>query len=551
MFSATPHRKVWHPLWGGGSLIRIEGTDWIIRLEPSGKCIRIPTDKRFEFEVGPVTVPSVVNGDSTQVASSAKTDARVPAGNNPSHDERADLRLGIREPLQKPHSNASPILDVGRAPIAPPRPEVAASAAFGAAAWSGIATWYKRRAIESLANGLPPAVAIGRQLAVDFDSTVDGIDRFLHDVSVDGGCAVLVKGSYGQGKTFALRCLEEIALEAGYIVARTEIDATENRLNKPPHIYRDLLRHIRVPQHPGRGAAALAQAANIGIKKQIGAHGFESDYRRQWLERNLGCRPLAWLLADPQVDTKPELIGLLACEPGVSATVARRAHCINVEPRMWPAFNAGTQGDFGSYLLSGIGRLARLMGLQGLILVMDEMEKWQDLNWKEQSQAGNLLGGLIWGATERTNRARLPTFHRASWTGASNHYPQGLTHSGRGGGFPFSTEPPSHIGLAIAITPRSEEQSPEKYWAEFGPLRQISLPQLDTTKLRQYCARVGPLFADAYDARPPASHEMDEIKDDAVRLWRTHGELTNRAAVQSSVAAFHSWRERSVLCDQA
>ena len=46
-----------------------------------------------------------------------------------------------------------------------------------------------------------------------------------------------LKGAYGQGKSFALTMLEEVACESGFVTARTEIDAAENRLSKPHHIY--------------------------------------------------------------------------------------------------------------------------------------------------------------------------------------------------------------------------------------------------------------------------------------------------------------------------
>jgi hypothetical protein len=200
---------------------------------------------------------------------------------------------------------------------------------------------------------------------------------------------------------------------------------------------------------------------------------------------------------------------------------------------MWPAFSAGTQGDFGSFLLSGIGRLARLIDLKGLVVILDEMEKWQDLNWNEQSRAGNLLGGLIWAATERKDRRRR------------ERYPGGLTHSTRCNGYPFSTEANCHVGLAIAMTPRSEEDDPERVWSQYGPLLDVDLPQLTIPKLRQYCRRVAALFSEAYGTPAPSSDELDEISDDAVNLWRAYGELTNRFAVQSAVAAFNNWRDRT------
>src|SRR5262249_13161591 len=151
---------------------------------------------------------------------------------------------------------------------------------------------------------------------------------------------------------------------------------------------------------PG-GACGLVRRT----REKIG-QTFESahvDWRRaievrRLLEKEIQCKPLAWLLSGLAAREKPELIGLLACEPGATVALARDAHVLGRSAGDWPAFSAGTQGDFGSYLLSGVGRLARFLGYRGLIVILDEMEKWQDLDWNAQCRAGNLLGGLIWAA---------------------------------------------------------------------------------------------------------------------------------------------------------
>ena len=118
----------------------------------------------------------------------------------------------------------------------------------------------------------------------------------------------------------------------------------------------------------------------------------------------LGCRPLSRLLSDSGLMNKPTLLNLWNCDPSVSSPRGRAAHVWTPPPHFWPAFSAATQGDFASFLLSGLGRLARVLGFKGLLIIMDEMERWQDLNWAEQSKAGNLLGGLIWGATARQGK---------------------------------------------------------------------------------------------------------------------------------------------------
>jgi hypothetical protein len=234
-----------------------------------------------------------------------------------------------------------------------------------------------RRVIESLRIGLPSLDGNTRQLAVGFCETEKLINWFLKDVDEEGGGAMTLKGAYGQGKTFALNLLEDVGREAGFITARTEIDATENRLNKPHHIYRDLMRNLRLPEVSGRGARGLVQKVQTVLQHKCLGAGYQ---RRDWLEEQLGCFPLAWLLSDPKLLDKPELIGLLEGDPGYPVRRARDRHASPAIARIWPSFTAGTQGDFASFVLSGIGRLSRLLGYKGLVVIMDEMEKWYELN---------------------------------------------------------------------------------------------------------------------------------------------------------------------------
>lgn len=387
---------------------------------------------------------------------------------------------------------------------------------------------HARRTIESLRIGLPSLDGHTRQLAVGFNEMNTFIEDFLSRVAEDGGSAITLKGAYGQGKTFALAMLEEVAHREGFMTARTEIDATENCLNKPHHIYHDLMRNLRLPDTDGQGARVLAQKVNTLLLHKCTGTLFQ---RQHWLEANIGCFPLAWLLSDPQLLAKSELIGLLEGDLNYPIGRARKRHAITPVSRTWPAFTAGTQGDFASFVLSGVGRAARMLGYKGFIIIMDEMEKWHELNWAQQSQAGNLLGGLIWGATaEDGNRGMFD-------------HPDNINHSNRCGGYAFTTERRCHTGIAIAMTPREYDVS-DHLWSSYGPIFKATVPTLNERKLIEYCSHVVPLFAEAYGVSEPPPDELRKISSEAVGIWRTHGELNTRYGVQAAIAAFDHWRDR-------
>jgi hypothetical protein len=387
---------------------------------------------------------------------------------------------------------------------------------------------HARRIIQSLRVGLPSLDDRTRQLAVGFEETKRFIRRFLTDIGQEGGGAMTLRGSYGQGKTFALRMLEELALENGFLTARTEIDATENCLNKPHHIYHDLMRTLRIPKATGSGAPILAEKVVRHLDSECGR---SPDRRTLYLEAKVNSYPLDWLLSDPDLLQKPELVGLFAADPQYPASRARANHCTLADSTIWPAFTAGTQGDFASYLISGIGRISRMLGHQGLVVIMDEMEKWHELNWAQQVQAGNLLGGLIWASTAETGKRR------------PEDQPVELIHSGRGGGFPFTTNNRCHVGIAIAMTPR-DDYDDSQLWSHFGPVLYAEVPTLTAKKLEDYCTRVMPLIAEAYGLREPTSEELKDISEEAIAIWRTHEEWNTRYGVQAAIAAFDHWRDR-------
>lgn len=548
-----------HPQLGPGELLRVEVMDWIVRYAVNGKIYRYPVASRTHLTVVEDRTPDR-RFTRLHEPPAASTSERVPAAavastTYPALPPQSKV-VRLRDPgpaAEAPPQRPDPLPTSPPQPQPPhdvrPRPSPSASAGDRVATpppppsqphphSSQLHRQKALRVVESIRNGLPPVYAEARQLAVGFDGISRHVRNLLADVDAEGGRAMIIKGAYGQGKTFGLKLLEETALEANFAVVRTEIDATENRLNKPHHIYRDLMSHLRVPDVAGQGRVALTTLVSRTLRELRDATaGLAEHEDSSWasfliLNKATGCRPLSWLLSDPDVLDRPPLMGLLSCELVDSLAASRACHCKPGGPDDWPAFSAGTQGDFASFLLSGVGRLCRFAGYKGLIIVMDEMEKWQDLNWKEQSQAGNLLGGLIWGATAEVGKR-----------GYADH-PPSIGHSGRGR-YPFTTPQRNHIGIAIAMTPRGYAD-PETLWQKYGLLEIAHLPELTEKRLVEYCERLAAQYAVAYGLDSPQNGQLVAIAKNAVTMWKRRGELTTRSGVQSVIAAFDAWRDKSV-----
>jgi hypothetical protein len=464
-----------HPCLGECRLERIEGMTWVLR-DANNRLLSVPVSRRREFSI-----------------------------------------LDIR-PMHGPSA-------AGIVPPAAPPPALLPSADQNRL----------RRMFESIRTGLPPADGELRHLAVGVQSLDDLGRSFLEGVCPGHGAVRIVRGAYGHGKSFALRLLQADALQKGFLVARTEIDASENQLNKPHHVYRDLMRNLRIPGSTEGGSRALAQM----VHSHLCARALPSEAARVYLQNHIECRPLAWLLSDLALLNKEELLGLLAADPNVPPHIARKTHVLSGQPRDWPKFTAGTQGDFASYVLSGVGKVGRLLGFKGLVVIIDEMEKWQDLHWRAQTQAGNLIGGLIWAATGTAgNRQRGTDYH------PNPAQPEALSHSLLCGGYPFTTESPCHMGLVIAMTPRGDE-GPEEMWRHYGPLEFFDLPPFTTTHIRDYLARVTPDYCAAYGVPAP---DLSAIEKTVVSDWLHRSDGSVRSGVQSAVAVLDAWRDS---CDGA
>jgi hypothetical protein len=189
------------------------------------------------------------------------------------------------------------------------------------------------------------------------------------------------------------------------------------------------------------------------------------------------------------------------------------------------------------------------LGFQGLVVILDEMEKWQDLDWKAQARAGNMLGGLIWGATAAVGRRECRKrpqvfygqgaswqFQRAGWEGCD--HPQSLGHSRSCGGSRFTTPNTCHLGLAIAMTPRGV--GPEHEWKQYGLLDIVDLPQFGVRDFLDCFEKTKRIFVQAYGL---ATDAPSDVLAAAFGQWRLRDDYSPRNAVIAIIEALDRWRE--------
>lgn len=572
-----------HDRLGECELVRIEGVDWVVRSCENGKLYRVPPSRRHDFvpiDADRLTsfeaADPLMNSDNRQKGLSVTSDDGVKrllrALRNGNRREKPVVRDAVKAPTPvtlKPYNadaKSESSCDVGvpfrpDTPLSPPlesadppvnartlvaeSPRSTTSAVVEArsfASVNGLEETEKRRlrrVFESLRNGLNPINIDSRPFAVGIEVVQQKVNNLLVDISAEGGRAVVIRGAYGQGKTFCLQLLKQIALESDYVVASTEIDSNENRLDKPHCIYRSLLQQLAFPGQGRNGPNGLAERTLDVLRRRLGPNPSAQRYANSafsLLESEIQCRPLAWLLSDPNLLQKEILLGLLSGEP---IKPKSSDHVLTPIDRYWRPFMWGTQGDLSSFLLSGIGRLTRFLGYRGLVVILDEMEKWKNLDWNAQVKAGNFLGGLIWASSavegHRSCR-RCPGDMR--WYADCDHTAK-LEHSRVYGGFPFTTVKPCSLGLAIAMTPRYGD-SPEDTWSEYGDLEIVDLPSFTTEQLKTYVQKIFPDYCIAYDLAMSLPNTLPAA---AMESWRFNGDGSTRTAIQAVMATLDGWRQ--------
>lgn len=562
-----------HDRHGRCELIRIEGVDWIIRCCSSGETHRVSPSHRGDY----VLVPLATDGEKIPDDREAFSNGSTEVANN----DASMLFVGIRNGLhvfdkckqaevvaRKPEETAGALIqssidqesEDSRDPRAPsvrgPNAVVMAnldSSSFCNRDQTDIILRDQthpqindsegrrlRRVFESLRNGLVPINADSRRFAVGFEDIQRIANNLFDGVAKEGGSGVVIRGAYGQGKTFCLQILREMALENGYAVATVEIDSTENRLDLPHSVFRSLMQRLVLPGERQPGARTLVEKTLKALEKRLkpSATGrWNAKEAYNVLLSAVECGPLVRLLSSPALHEDEHLICLLGNEPAPARQCRGREFGRQASHIAWPRFRFGTQGDFATYLLSGIGRLTQFLGYKGLILILDEMEKWQGLNWEAQEKAGSFLGGLIWAA-RASKGSRYCRRNDGGWYRDCDHCEK-LIHSRISGGYPFTTEKRCFIGLAIAMTPRGDD-GPERLWSEYGTLTIADLRPFAPSEVSGYIDKILPAFRIAYNIAAPLPVDLPHR---AVAEWRISGDGSTRTAVQAVMKTLDEWRQ--------
>ena len=314
-----------------------------------------------------------------------------------------------------------------------------------------------RRMIEAFRHGIVPHRDIDR-FTFGRIKELHILDDCFDVLNERGGCPLVIEGPYGAGKTHFLDYIETVAVKRGYAVAKAALDQWEVSPTRPLRVYRELMTSFRFES--GGFQEFLNEASRLKLEPahtfltpalQKIRHGKTDSLLWQWIagERN----PRFYLNEYGSYWKLPVLL------------------------------THSTAADIYSYILSGLGWLAKRIGLNGFVILLDEVESVFRLMY-DRDKAFGFLRGLI--------HVALNTKELTSKQGGEDFQ---LYHS-RVRTTPYIYQVPSNILLIIALTPVWSVVYREL--KELAENRIITLSELTSEHYCQMFERLTVFYQSAY-----------------------------------------------------
>ena len=367
-------------------------------------------------------------------------------------------------------------------------------------------------ALEAMRLGVVPAQGI-EAFTVARDAAFASLNAALVETSGRGALRV-IEGDYGAGKTHMLEWLGTRALSENFIIARVTLDADETSPAHPQRVYRAMMHTLRYPDRPdevGLGLAPLLERALISDgAREIFAVGERGHGTHLYLSA-----ALTWLdaLNAPALTAEPDLnawrravldwleghrtqsnLGLneeLSSAPG--------SH-----PWLYSLKDYRPWARIYAFILSGLATLARECGYRGLMVMVDEAERFALLSRENREHAA----------------ATLRALSSAALGDALTPHPSDATLELGGVGrlreLPCRFEPASGLGVVMALTP-SYDDDPLLHGL-FPPEARIELARPLPSDYAELARRVSAFYAEARNGLPLRPQQVDAIAQTIERL---------------------------------
>ncbi len=337
----------------------------------------------------------------------------------------------------------------------------------------------EKRMIEAFRLGIVPFFDV-ENFTFGRNAEIKKINDFFAKFNTTKGECIFLEAEYGSGKTHFLDYLYYVALKKGYLVAKSRINAEDVPPYKPKQVYRELVSSMRYLDNG-------SEKKFRDLLKKVSSSNISTDLFK---EHRFFYPAMEIIKNENDVEEFYRWIE--------GDSISRYyMNNVNFNLKSLPLLkDFGTVVDNYCYMLSGIGNMAKLIGLKGFVILIDEGEKFfNPMGGSYKQNALNFLFGL-----------RYISINEPSLLNEKSLKGLGLFHSRSASRTPFIYKSPSNIFLVIAFTDISESLKSD-YEENI-----IKLSKFKDGDLKQLFEELVDIYQKAYNFRLNTEQKSDVLK---------------------------------------
>jgi hypothetical protein len=339
-----------------------------------------------------------------------------------------------------------------------------------------------QQTLEALRVGVVP-VQDAETLTIGLEAEQVTLDRALDRSRERSGDVLAVIGDYGFGKSHFIELAARRARRDNFLAATASLDLVEVPPSKAHKIYEALVTSLRYPDEAGRGLLPLL---NKALEHPAVVDRFVEECPR---EPRL-CPLAAALRALQECPSQSAFEQIVQWLSGQAKPQAEMKTCLKKPPTLYVTGETARQY---TYLLTGLSRLATLLGYSGLAVLIDESEHYSLLRTAQRERADSFFKAMIVSAlglnNGRIDARTIPENPRAE-------YP-----------ISYTSEP--HLFFLFALT-ESADRMPVGSW--LAPAQLVRLDDRFIEKdIREFVGTLLRYHALAYAYAPASERYQDMI----------------------------------------
>ncbi|MBI2373811.1 MAG: DUF2791 family P-loop domain-containing protein [Deltaproteobacteria bacterium] len=341
-----------------------------------------------------------------------------------------------------------------------------------------------RQTVEALRLGVVPsthaqAYTVGRER--ELASLRAMLDEAASTGSGQASGLRLLWGDYGAGKTHLLEVLEQLALERGFITARTILDADEIPPSHPRRLYRALVTRLRYPDDAEVGLEPLFRKLEGSAAHGSGRGARSSRFLSPALHvRRVGAPALAGLFS--------ELASGAPFEQALRAEMERYLRFLRWDgPGLLALPDFRTYGRVYVHLLGTIAAWAKDAGYRGLLVLLDEVEGVQALDSVHARLAHDVLRHFAAATLPATSLRFDPEDEKSLYRGGHEVLRK----------LPLRFDEKQPLCVTMALTPLPEVEATISAMLD-SEQASVRLSPLGRAELAELTARVASIYGRAY-----------------------------------------------------